>query len=156
MLCIMTISNYVMHCMEGRKKDNRKYNGFPLLNATSDRAPFEIPPFIMSWVSSSMLRECWNFRLWLTSAIGHGSINQVEMIWFSHSPLDYFKNGYLLDAKWGRALLLVSQALKFGSLKLKGICFLSRSMIVRVHDVCLFYEQHLEVNVMLVVRCCHE
>lgn len=37
-----------MHCMEGRKKDNRKYNGFPLLNATFNCAPFEIPPFIMS------------------------------------------------------------------------------------------------------------
>lgn len=115
---------------------------------------FNISLFIMSWVSSLMFRERWNFRLWLTSSTGHGSVNEVEMIWVSRIPLDHFKNGCLLDAKWRRALFLASQALKFNSLRLKGICFLSRSMIVRVHDVCLFYEQHLEVNVMLVVRCC--
>jgi len=51
----------------------------------------------------------------------------------------------------GVLCFLASQALKLGSLKLKGIQSLSRTMIVRVPDMCLFYEEHLEVNVMLVI-----
>lgn len=74
----------------------------------------------------------------------------LKLRWFPHN---------LLDVCWmlneGVLCFLASQALKLGSLKLKGTYSLSRNMIVRVPDMCLFYEEHLEVNVMLVVWCCH-
>lgn len=120
-LCYALYGGYTV-----KKKDNRKYKGFSLSNATSDRTRFKIPPFIMSWVSSLMFRECWNWH------------QLLDMVFKRTSWL--FQN-----AKWGCTSFL----------RLKGIYFPSWSMIVRVHDVCLFNEQHLEVNVMLVVRCCH-
>lgn len=117
-LCYALYGGYTV-----RKKDNRKYNGFPFRNAASIRTQFKIPRFILSWVSSSAFRECCDWRHW-----------SWDDLVFTQSSR-YVENGCLLDAKWGRTLFLASQALELGSLKLKGIYSLSRSMIVRVRNV---------------------